>query len=162
MNMWCESDIMAQIFNFIEQDLRQGITIIFACLLFTFIACVLDIVTKLDALRVAKQRPESRPIIKTGKKIIEYYKLIIFVLMADVLGVLAFTWYNIPYLVLLITIGILGREGLSMYENFKLKKSSAADVMETATKIVECLTKEDAEKIIKAIKDSQVKKHKNS
>lgn len=149
-------------FNFIEQDVRQGLIIIFCCLLFTLIACTIDIITKLDALRAAKQRPESRPIIKTGRKIIEYYKLIVYVLMADTLGLLAFTWYNIPYLVLLVTVGILGREGLSMYENFKLKKSNAADVIETATKIVECLTKEDAEKIIKAIKDSQANKHKNA
>ena len=46
-------------------------------------------------------------------------------------------------------------EGISVVENLRRKKSHAAEVADVAAKIVKCLTTEDAEKIIKMIKEEK-------
>lgn len=152
---------MKELFYFIEQDVRIGITIIFACCVFTVLATFFDMWTAIEAVKASGGKPSSHPMKRTGQKIIDYLRLIFFVLMIDILGLLCFTFYNIPYCVVVMTAGILIREGLSMRENYRLKKSGAAQVVDMAAKIVACITSEDAEKIIKAIKDSQNVKYKN-
>lgn len=147
---------------FVEQDVKRGLIIIFVCMIFTLLASVFDFVTKLEALRAAKIPPESRPIIKTGKKIVGYFQLIFYVLMADIIGLLATSFWVVPYCVVAITLGILFREGLSIYENYKLQKSASAEVVDMAAKIIECVTDDEAKKIIKALNDAQIVKHKKS
>lgn len=144
---------MRQIFDFIQQDIKIGIIVIFACCVFTVIASLFDMWTAIEAVKARGGKPSSHPMSRTGKKIIDYLRLIFFVLMIDVLGLLCFSFYAIPYCVLLITVGILVREGLSMQENYKLKKSNAIEAIDIAAKIVDCLTKEDAQKIIKSINE---------
>ena len=150
---------MNGLFNFIEQDCKAGFVILFACMVFTMLASLLDLWTALEVVRVGKRKAESRPLMKTGQKIIDYYRLILFVSMVDVLGLLCFSFYTIPYAVVLITLGIIFREGLSMKENYELKKSVAADSIEIASEIIKCLNKDDAEKIIKAINAKNYTKH---
>ena len=63
-------------------------------------------------------------------------------------------WYNLPYGAIIGTAGVLFVEGFSVVENLRRKRSHAAEVADVAAKIVKCLTTEDAEKIIKMIKDN--------
>lgn len=151
---------MERLFYFVEQDIMRGLIIIAVCLLATLVACVFDFLSKLDALKAARLPIESRPIAKTGKKIIDYYKLIFYVFMADFICLLCFSIWMIPYCVVVITIGILYREGKSMYENNKLRKSASAEVVEIASKIVQCVTEDEAKKLIKAINEVSNVKHK--
>lgn len=90
---------------------------------------------------------------KTGQKIIDYLRLVLYVLMIDVLGLMIFPFYSIPFFVVLLTFGILLREGWSMKENYELKQSNAVEAIDMAAEIVKCITKEEAEKLIKAIND---------
>lgn len=90
---------------------------------------------------------------KTGQKIIDYLRLVLYVLMIDVLGLMVFPFYNIPFFVVLLTLGILLREGWSMKENYELKQSNAVEAIDMAAEIVKCITKEEAENLIKAIND---------
>ena len=93
---------------------------------------------------------------KTGEgvwKIIDYLRLVLYVLMIDVLGLMVFPFYSIPFFVVLLTLGILLREGWSMKENYELKQSNAVEAIDMAAEIVKCITKEEAEKLIKAIND---------
>lgn len=90
---------------------------------------------------------------KTGQKIIDYLRLVLYVLMIDVLGLMVFPFYNIPFFVVLLTLGILLREGWSMKENYELKQSNAVEAIDMAAEIVKCITKEEAEKLIKTIND---------
>lgn len=91
---------------------------------------------------------------KTGQKIIDYLRLVLYVLMIDVLGIMVFPFYNIPFFVVLLTLGVLLREGWSMKENYELKQSNAVEAIDMAAEIVKCITKEEAEKLIKAINDN--------
>lgn len=46
-------------------------------------------------------------------------------------------------------------EGFSVVENLRKKKSHAAEVADMAARIVECLTPEEAQKLIKKIKEDK-------
>lgn len=72
--------------------------------------------------------------------------------MIDILG-LCFPWYNLPYGAVIGTLGVLIVEGLSVIENFKKKKSHAAEVADMAVRIMECASPEEAKKIIQTIKE---------
>lgn len=150
---------MREVFSFMMQDLKMCLVILFLCLIFTLAACFFDMWTAIEVVRAGKKKPESRPLMKTGTKIMDYYRLIFFVSMVDVLGMVCFPFYRIPYAVVLITLANIFREGLSMYENYKLKKSVAVESVEIASEIVKCMTKEDAERIIKAINERNFTKH---
>lgn len=145
---------MEKYIGFITQDLRAGIAIIFVCLVLIVLACLLDMWTGIDAARANKEKICSRPLRKTGTKIVDYYRLVLFFVLIDILG-LCFPWYNLPYGAVIGTAGVLFVEGFSVVENLRRKRSHAAEVADMAAKIVECLTPEEAQKIIKKIKEGK-------
>ncbi len=145
---------MEEYLKFIVQDIRGGITIIFICSLLICIACLMDMWTGIDAARANKEKIRSKPLRKTGVKIVDYFRLIIIFVLIDILG-LCFPWYNLPYGAVIGTAGVLFVEGFSVVENLRRKRSHAAEVADVAAKIVKCLTTEDAEKIIKMIKEEK-------
>ena len=140
--------------KFIVQDIRGGVTIIFICSMLICIACLMDMWTGIDAARANKEKIRSKPLRKTGVKIVDYFRLIIIFVLIDILG-LCFPWYNLPYGAIIGTAGVLFVEGFSVVENLRRKRSHAAEVADVAAKIVKCLTTEDAEKIIKMIKEEK-------
>lgn len=145
---------MEEYLKFIVQDIRGGITIIFICSILICIACLMDMWTGIDAARANKEKIRSNPLRKTGVKIVDYFRLIIIFVLIDILG-LCFPWYNMPYGAVIGTAGVLFVEGFSVVENLRRKRSHAAEVADVAAKIVKCLTTEDAEKIIKMIKEEK-------
>lgn len=146
--------ITENIFSFIEQDIRAGMLIAFVCLVLVFAACTMDMWTGIDAARVNKEPIRSRPLRKTGIKIVDYYKFLFCVFLVDILGV-CIDWFDKPYAIVIGTASVLIVEGKSVLENLKKKKSNAAEAADYAKKIVECLTKEEAEKLIRLIKDDK-------
>ncbi|MBM6856486.1 phage holin family protein [Caecibacteroides pullorum] len=145
---------MEEYLKFIVQDIRGGVTIIFICSMLICIACLMDMWTGIDAARANKEKIRSKPLRKTGVKIVDYFRLIIIFVLIDILG-LCFPWYNLPYGAIIGTAGVLFVEGFSVVENLRRKRSHAAEVADVAAKIVKCLTTEDAEKIIKMIKEEK-------
>lgn len=145
---------MEKYVGFITQDVRSGLVIIFACMILIVLACLMDMWTGIDAARANKEKIRSRPLRKTGMKIVDYYRLFVFFVFIDILG-LCFPWYNLPYGAIIGTLGVLIIEGVSVIENFKKKKSHAAEVADMAARIVECLSPEEAQKIIKKIKEEK-------
>lgn len=145
---------MEEYLKFIEQDIRGGVIIIFTCSILICIACLMDMWTGIDAARANKEKIRSKPLRKTGVKIVDYFRLIIIFVLIDILG-LCFPWYNLPYGAIIGTAGVLFVEGFSVVENLRRKRSHAAEVADVAAKIVKCLTTEDAEKIIKMIKEEK-------
>lgn len=145
---------MEEYLKFIVQDIRGGITIIFICSILICIACLMDMWTGIDAARANKEKIRSKPLRKTGVKIVDYFRLVIIFVLIDILG-LCFPWYNLPYGAIIGTAGVLFVEGFSVVENLRRKRSHAAEVADVAAKIVKCLTTEDAEKIIKMIKEEK-------
>lgn len=145
---------MEEYLKFIVQDIRGGVIIIFICSILICIACLMDMWTGIDAAKANKEKIRSKPLRKTGVKIVDYFRLIIIFVLIDILG-LCFPWYSLPYGAVIGTAGVLIVEGFSVVENLRRKCSHAAQVADVASKIVKCLTTEDAEKIIKMIKEEK-------
>lgn len=137
----------------ITQDLGNGITIIFICCIMVIFAVLLDLNTGINAAKKAKERIKSRILRRTITKIVDYYRLLLFGVMIDVLG-LAFVWYNIPYVAILVTFGVIIIEAKSVLENYQKSKSAAREIPETIMQIIKCANKEDAAKIVELIKQN--------
>lgn len=145
---------MEKYISYITQDIHHGIAVMFVCLVAIAVACMMDLWTGIEAARANKERVRSRPLRRTGTKMLDYYRIFVIFVLIDILG-LCFPLYHLPYAAIICTAAVISIEGVSIVENFKKKKSHAADVAEVAKNIIECLTKEEAEKIIKTIKDEK-------
>ena len=137
-------------FNF-TQDLGNGIVIIFICCIMIIFAVLLDLNTGINAAKKVKEKIKSRILRRTVSKIVDYYRLLVFGVMIDVLG-LCFPWYNIPYLAIMVTLGVIAVEAKSVLENYHKSKSAARDLPDMIMQIIKCADKEDASKIIEFIK----------
>lgn len=135
----------------ITQDLGHGVTIIFICFILIIIAALIDLWTGVDAARKNHEQIKSKMLRRTVTKVLDYFRVVIFGVLLDVLG-LCFTWYAIPYAAVLVTLGILMIEGKSVLENFRKKKSNAADIVDMIEEILECADSDTAQKIIKKLK----------
>jgi hypothetical protein len=135
----------------LTQDIGNGITIIFICCILTIIACLIDLWTGVDAARKNGERIRSKALRRTVAKAIDYLRIILFAVLIDVLG-LCFIWYAIPYCAVVCTLGILLIEGKSVLENYRKRKSSAAEVVDMLQRIVECADNDTAKAILEAIK----------
>ena len=137
----------------LTQDIGHGMTLIFICAILIVIAVLLDLNTGIIAARKAKEKIRSRILRRTVTKITDYYRVLLFGVMIDVLG-LAFPWYDTPYCALLITVGVVLIEAKSVLENYKKSKSAAKELPNVLARIVDAVTPEDAEKIIDLIKSN--------
>lgn len=137
-------------------DIERAIPIVFICFIMIIVASFVDMWTAVDAARVSRERVSSRKLRRTVSKIIDYLRVIIIAMLIDLMGFF-FPFYSLPFVVMICTLGTLLIEGYSVIENLRKKKSHAADVLDIATKIIECATKQDAEKIIKLIKQHGAK-----
>ena len=137
----------------ISQDLGHCITIIFICCIMIIFSVLLDLNTGINAAKKAKEKIRSRILRRTVTKIVDYYRILIFGVMVDVLG-LCFPWYNVPYLAIVVTLGVICIEAKSVLENYKKSKSAARDLPNMIMHIIKCADKEDAAKIIEFIKQN--------
>lgn len=142
------------IFEFITQDLTHGVGIIFICCVLVVVATLFDMWTGIEAARKNRERICSHSLRKTVRKMIDYLRIVMFAVLIDILG-LFFPWYAIPYCAIIVTLGVLLIEGKSVIENYRKKRSSAAEILDMVGKIIECADKPTAEKIITAIKNEK-------
>ena len=138
----------------VAQDIGHGVTIIFICCVLVIIATLIDLWTGVDAARKNHEQIRSKMLRRTVTKTLDYLRVVIFAVLIDVLG-LCFPWYMIPYAAVIATLGILVIEGKSVLENFRKKKSNAADIVEVIGEILECADSDTAQNIIKKLKEKQ-------
>lgn len=146
----------------ITQDIGNGVTIIFLCCILTIVACLIDLWTGVDAAIKCGERISSKALRRTVAKAIDYLRIIVLAVLIDVLG-LCFVWYIMPYCAVVVTLGILLIEGKSVIENYRKRKSSAAEVVDMVQRIIGCVDNATANKIIETIKkDGQTHKKDNN
>ena len=107
-----------QFFEAQKATMSFGVIIIFVCCVLVIAASFIDMWTGIEAARANKEKISSRALRKTVSKIVDYLRVVMFALLIDILG-LFFPWYNLPYCVILCTLGILLIEGFSVIENSK-------------------------------------------
>ena len=138
----------------LTQDIGHGLTLIFVCAVAILFAVLIDLTTGVERAKKCKEKIKSRILRRTISKIIDYYRLLFFGVIIDVLG-LAFVWYNIPYCSVLISVSVVIVEAISVLENYKKMKSPARDVVEVATQVVEVVADKKTEKIVELIKENK-------
>lgn len=118
------------------QDIGHGVTVIFLCFVIIGIAVLLDLYTGIKAAKKTGEKIRSHILRRTIIKIIEYWMVVVFGVLIDLLG-LSFTWYNIPYAAIIITFSVLLIEGHSLFENLTRAKSPAAKIDDVAGDILQ-------------------------
>lgn len=135
----------------ITQDVMHGVTIIFICCVAIIVAVLLDLNTGINAAKKNHEKIKSRILRRTITKIIDYLRVLVFGVLIDVLG-LAFPWYNIPYCAILVAVGVVLIEAKSVLENYQKSKSAASELPDMLMDVIKAVTREDAQRIIEAIK----------
>lgn len=138
----------------ITQDIGHGLTLMFICAIAILAAVLIDLTTGIEAAKKCKEKIRSRILRRTVSKVVDYYRLLFFGIIIDVLG-LAFTWYNIPYCAVIVAVGIVLIEGKSVLENYHKMKSAAKELPSVVKQIIEAVTDKDAEKVIELIKGNK-------
>lgn len=118
------------------QDIGHGVTVIFLCFVVIGVAVLLDLYTGIKAAKKTGEKIRSHILRRTIIKIIEYWMVVVFGVLIDLLG-LSFTWYNIPYAAIIVTLCVLLIEGHSLFENLTRAKSPAAKIDDVAGDILQ-------------------------
>lgn len=138
----------------LTQDIGHGMTLIFICAVAILLAVLIDLSTGVERAKKCKERIKSHILRRTISKVVDYYRLLFFGVIIDVLG-LAFVWYNMPYCAVLVAAGVVLIEAKSVLENYQKMKSAARDMPDVVKQIIEAVTDKDANKVIELIKDNE-------
>lgn len=138
----------------ISHDIDHWAVVLFICCVLVIVAAFIDMWTGIEAARARHEPISSRGLRKTVGKIVDYLRVLLFAVLIDTLG-LFFSWYVLPYCAVLCTLGVLLIEGRSVIENSRKKKSHAADILEAVEDIIKAATRQDAEEIIKKLKEKE-------
>lgn len=141
----------------VTQDIGHGVTLMFICAIAILFAVLIDLSTGIERAKKCKEKIKSHILRRTISKVVDYYRLLFFGILIDVLG-LTFTWYNLPYCAVLVAAGVVLIEAKSVLENYQKMKSAARDMPAVVKQIIDAVTDKDAEKIIEIIKDNDKRK----
>lgn len=135
----------------ITQDVGHGVTVIFICCIIIIASVLLDLNTGVAAAKKCHEKIRSRILRRTVTKILDYLRVLLFGVMIDVLG-LNFTWYDVPYCAILVTVGVVAIEAKSVFENYSKSKSAARELPEVIGDIISADNVEKAKKVIDKLK----------
>ena len=141
----------------IKHDVGLWVMVAFMCAVLIFAAALIDLWTGIEAARANKEPISSHALRRTVAKVIDYLRVMLFCALIDTLG-LFFSWYVLPYFVIICTLGVLLIEGRSVLENSRKKKSHAAEILDAVEDIIQAATRQDAEKIIEQLRKKEEKK----
>lgn len=145
-------------FELIEQQNMEAIAcylivrmaIIMICWTFVFIANIIDFWSGRDTAKALGEPIDSKGYRKTFVKIGDYYRVLMFALLFDLIGSL-FEFYKLPFATLLGSVAVIAIELKSVIENSRRKKSHSAEIPEIIKEIVQCTTTAKGEEILKRI-----------
>lgn len=137
----------------ITQDIGHGMTLIFICAVAILLAVLIDLSTGVERAKKCKEKIRSHILRRTISKVVDYYRLLFFGVIIDVLG-LAFVWYNMPYCAVVVAVGVVLIEAKSVLENYQKMKSAARNMPDVVKQIIDAVTDKDANKVIELIKDN--------
>lgn len=138
----------------ITQDIGHGVTLIFICAVAILLAVLIDLSTGVERAKKCKERIKSRILRRTISKVVDYYRLLFFGVIIDVLG-LAFTWYNVPYCAVVVAVGVVLIEYKSVLENYKKMKSPASKVPDAMADAADAIASKDIKELIDNVTDKE-------
>lgn len=145
-------------FELIEQRNMKAIAcylivrmaIIMICWTFVFIANIIDFWSGRDTAKALGEPIDSKGYRKTFVKIGDYYRVLVFLLLFDLIGSL-FDFYKLPFATLLGSVAVIAIELKSVIENSRRKKSHSAEIPQIIKEIIQCSTTAKGEEILKRI-----------
>lgn len=120
-----------------------------------FVSILIDLWDGIYTAKFLGEKIKSHTMRHTFQKAGEYWRLMLFGLLFDVIGLL-FTWYILPFMTMIITLGVLIIEFRSMMEHSKKRKSHAAELPDVIADIIKAASRQDALEIIQMLKDKEV------
>ena len=124
--------------------------IVMLCWAFVFVANIVDFCSGRETAKALGEKIDSKGYRRTFVKIGDYYRVLIFALLFDLIGSL-FTFYRVPIASIIGSISVIAIECSSVIENSRRKKSHAAEVPDIIKKIIQCATTKDGERIFNEI-----------
>ncbi len=124
------------------------LTIVAFCIIVTGIFSVADAYSGIRTAKAVGEKTRSHRYRKTIEKMTWYW---FFQILVCIVGIIlsVFTWYNLPYLSILLMLGICYIEGKSMWEHSKRRKDHVSKLDDVVHELVELIGGEDeARKII--------------
>lgn len=112
--------------------------ILFGLLMLCFVAVLIDLFDGLRTAKALKERIHSHKLRVTMGKIIEYWSVVLLAFLVDCVGCLH-PAYALPYVSMIVTIGVLLIEGKSMIEHARRRKSRTAKLPAVLREIAEFL-----------------------
>lgn len=124
--------------------------IFLAISLLVVLAIMLDLWDGVHTARVTKERVHSHKLRITIDKMSEYWRFLIIGFLIDCIG-LIFTFYIIPFVIVLFGAGLIIIEIKSMFEHAKRRKSHTTELPDILHKIVKCANEKDAHELVEKI-----------
>lgn len=119
------------------------------CIL-VIVAIMLDLWDGVHTAKKTNQRVHSHKLRVTIAKMSEYWRFIMIGFLVDCLGIF-FSFYVLPFVVVLFGAGLIVVEAKSMFEHANRRKSHTTQLPDIIRNIVECAHEADAQKIIKQL-----------
>ena len=138
----------------ITQDIGHGMTLIFICAVAILLAVLIDLSTGVERAKKCKERIKSRILRRTISKVVDYYRLLFFGVIIDVLG-LAFVWYGLPYCAVIVAVGVVLIEAKSVLENYHQMKSPASKVPDAMADAVDAIASKNMKELIDSVTDKE-------
>lgn len=138
--------------------IRVSITMV--CWLFMILATLVDFWSGVTTAKALKEPLLSHGFRRTITKISDYWRVLLFALMFDILGAFL-SFYYLPFLSILCTLAIVIIEGRSVVENSNRRRSHAGKILDVAAEIVEAKDLDKAKQLISTIVElsTLTKKH---
>lgn len=116
-------------------------------------AVLVDLWAGVTRARINGEVIHSYGLRRTCEKLGSYWRIQLMGLTVDLVGSLV-SWYNLPYASILITLGILIIEAISVWENEKSKKGNSEIVKLPLVikEIIKCSNPEEAKEILDKLK----------
>ncbi|MCM1379583.1 MAG: hypothetical protein NC044_05360 [Prevotella sp.] len=118
--------------------------------LLVVLAIMLDLWDGVHTARVIKERVHSHKLRVTIDKMSEYWRFLIIGFLIDCIG-LIFSFYVMPFMVVLFGVGLIIIEIKSMFEHAKRRKSHTTELPAILRQIVKCANEKDAHDLVEKI-----------
>lgn len=127
---------------------HMGVT--FICWILVVVAVLVDLSDGVYTARVLNVPIRSHKLRITINKCLEYYRLLILGFILDCFG-LMFPQYSMPYVTIVMSVGLVLVEGKSMYEHLKRRKSATVELKDLLGAIISAASERDAKAVMREI-----------
>lgn len=138
--------------------IRVSITLL--CWLFMVLSTLVDFWSGVTTAKALKEPLLSHGFRRTITKISDYWRVLFFAMIFDILGAFL-SFYYLPFLSMLCTMAIVIIEARSVVENSRRRRSHAGKILDVAAEIVETKDLDKARQLISTIVElsTLTKKH---